>query len=78
VRMCFSVFMLSCVQVEALRLADHSSKESYRLRIDQETEKRPDPTRVTGPLKIIEPARIIHYLISENAEFLKMLTEFRS
>jgi hypothetical protein len=27
---CFSVFVLSCVWVEALRRADHSSKESYR------------------------------------------------
>jgi hypothetical protein len=27
----FSVFVLSCVEVEALRWADHSSKESYRL-----------------------------------------------
>jgi hypothetical protein len=27
----YSVFVLSCVQVEALRRADHSSKESYRL-----------------------------------------------
>jgi hypothetical protein len=26
-----SVFMLSCVQITALRRADHSSKESYRL-----------------------------------------------
>jgi hypothetical protein len=27
----FSVFVLSCVEVEALRRADHPSKESYRL-----------------------------------------------
>jgi hypothetical protein len=27
----FIHFVLSCVQVEALRRADHSSKESYRL-----------------------------------------------
>jgi hypothetical protein len=27
----FILFMLSCVQVAALRRADHSSKESYRL-----------------------------------------------
>jgi hypothetical protein len=27
----FSVFVLFCVQVAALRRADHSSKESYRL-----------------------------------------------
>jgi hypothetical protein len=27
----YSVFVLSCVQVAALRHADHSSKESYRL-----------------------------------------------
>jgi hypothetical protein len=27
----FSVFVLSCVSVEALRQADHPSKESYRL-----------------------------------------------
>jgi hypothetical protein len=27
----YSVFVLSCVQAAALRRADHSSKESYRL-----------------------------------------------
>jgi hypothetical protein len=36
----YSVFMLYYVQVAALRRADPTSKESYRLRkIDQETEK---------------------------------------
>jgi hypothetical protein len=29
-----SVFVLSCIYVEALRRADHSSKESYQLCID--------------------------------------------
>jgi hypothetical protein len=41
----YSVSVLSYVYAEALRRADHSSKESYRLQIDQETEKRPEPTR---------------------------------
>jgi hypothetical protein len=36
----FILFVLSCVQVAALRWADHSSKESYRLRKkDYETEE---------------------------------------
>jgi hypothetical protein len=36
----YSVFVLPCVKVEALRRADHSSKESYRLYIkDHETEE---------------------------------------
>jgi hypothetical protein len=36
----FILFMLSCVQVTALRRADHPSKESNRLcKKDQETEK---------------------------------------
>jgi hypothetical protein len=36
----YSVFVLSCVQVEALRRADPPSKESYRLcKKDQGTEK---------------------------------------
>jgi hypothetical protein len=36
----YSVFVLSCVQVVALRRADHSSKESYRLcKKDYETEE---------------------------------------
>jgi hypothetical protein len=36
----FSVFVLSCVYVAALRRADHSSKESYHLRKkDYETEE---------------------------------------
>jgi hypothetical protein len=30
----YSVFVLSCVQVAALRPADHSSKVSYRLCTD--------------------------------------------
>jgi hypothetical protein len=36
----YYVFVLSCVQVAALRWADHSSKESYRLcKKDYETEE---------------------------------------
>jgi hypothetical protein len=35
----YSVFVLSCVQVAALRRADPPSTDSYRLCIDQETEK---------------------------------------
>jgi hypothetical protein len=35
----YSVFMLLCVQVAALRPADPPSKEFYRLCIDQDTEK---------------------------------------
>jgi hypothetical protein len=34
-----------------LRRADHSSNESYRSCIDQETEKRPGSTRVVEPFK---------------------------
>jgi hypothetical protein len=49
VYVCFSVFVLSCVKVEALRWADHSSKKSYRLWIDQETENRPGPTAAVEP-----------------------------
>jgi hypothetical protein len=47
----YSVFVLSCVWVEALRRGDHSSKESYRLRIDQKSEKRPGSTRAVEPVK---------------------------
>jgi hypothetical protein len=39
VYMCFSVFVLSYVYVDALQRVDNSSKDSYRLWIDQETEK---------------------------------------
>jgi hypothetical protein len=36
----YSAFMLSCVHIAALRRADHSSKESYRLcKKDYETEE---------------------------------------
>jgi hypothetical protein len=35
----YSVFVLSCVDVAALRWADPPSKESYRLYKDQEIEK---------------------------------------
>jgi hypothetical protein len=48
----FILFVMSCVSVEALRRGHHSSKESYRLQIDQELEKRPRPTRAVEPLKI--------------------------
>jgi hypothetical protein len=38
----YSVFVLSCVYVAALRRADHSSKEPYRLRkMITELNKRP-------------------------------------
>jgi hypothetical protein len=37
----YSVFVLSCVYVTALRRADHTSKESYRLcKKDYETEEK--------------------------------------
>jgi hypothetical protein len=35
----YSVFVLFCAQVAALRQADSSSKESYQLCMDEETEK---------------------------------------
>jgi hypothetical protein len=48
----YSVFVLSCVYVEALRRADHSSKESYRLYNDHETEnQRPGPKGAVGSVK---------------------------
>jgi hypothetical protein len=34
-----TVFVLSCVKVEALRQAGHSSKKSYRLQNDHDSEK---------------------------------------
>jgi hypothetical protein len=47
----YSVFVLSCVQVAALRRAAHSSKESYRLRKkDYETEKE-----ARAQQRIVEP-----------------------
>jgi hypothetical protein len=47
----YSVFILSCVWVEALWRADHSSKKSYRLWRDQQTEKQPETTRAVQPFK---------------------------
>jgi hypothetical protein len=42
----YSVFVLSCMQVAALRRADHSSKESYRLyKIITELKKSPGPNK---------------------------------
>jgi hypothetical protein len=42
----YSVFVLSCVQVAALRRADHSSKESYRLCKEfTKLKKRPGPNK---------------------------------
>jgi hypothetical protein len=42
----FILFVLSCVQVAALRRADHSSKESYRLyKKDYETEEEAGPNK---------------------------------
>jgi hypothetical protein len=48
----YSVFMLCCVYVAALRQADHSSKESYRLcKEDYEAEKETrDQQRAVEPL----------------------------
>jgi hypothetical protein len=55
VRVCvYSVFVLSCVQVAALRRADPSFKESYRLcKKDYETEEEPRAQpRAIEPLMI--------------------------
>jgi hypothetical protein len=46
----YSVFVLSCVQVEALRRADPLSKESYLLCKNQETERA-----VKAQQKAVEP-----------------------
>jgi hypothetical protein len=47
----YSMFVLSCVWIEALRRADHSSKESYRLyKKDYETEGE---TRASYGLAIV-------------------------
>jgi hypothetical protein len=47
----YSVFMLFCVLVEALRRADHSSKNSYRLcKNDSEIEEE-----VRGQQRAVEP-----------------------
>jgi hypothetical protein len=37
----FSVFVLSSVSVDALRRADHPSKESYRLRMIKKLRNQP-------------------------------------
>jgi hypothetical protein len=55
----YSVSVLSCDYVEALRRADHSSKESYRLWIDKDTEKSPGPTRAVKPIKKTTVARLV-------------------
>jgi hypothetical protein len=47
----YSVFVLSCVLVAALRRADHSSKESYRLcKNDYKTEEE-----ATAQQRAVEP-----------------------
>jgi hypothetical protein len=47
----YSVFVLSCVEVAALRRADHSFKESYRLcKKDYDTEEARAQQRAVGPL----------------------------
>jgi hypothetical protein len=55
----YSVFVLSSVYVEALRQADHSSKESYRLKNDHETEKQ-----MSWPKGAVKPVKKVIYLIS--------------
>jgi hypothetical protein len=47
----FDMCLFCACAVMCLRRADHSSKKPYRLGIDQETEKRPGPTRDIEPLK---------------------------
>jgi hypothetical protein len=47
----YSVFVLSCVEVAAMRRADHSSKESYRVcKKDYETEEE-----ATAQQRAVEP-----------------------
>jgi hypothetical protein len=45
----YSVFVLFCVYVAALRWADPPSKESYRLYTDQETENMVTVQRAVKP-----------------------------
>jgi hypothetical protein len=46
----YYMFVLSCVQVAALRLADPPSKKSYRLYKNQDTEKAAKAQqRAVGP-----------------------------
>jgi hypothetical protein len=47
----YSVFVLSYVQVAALRRTHHSSKESYLLCIDYGTEKAPKARKGCGAIE---------------------------
>jgi hypothetical protein len=47
----YFMLVLSCISVAALRRADHSSKSPTACEQDQETEKRPGPTRTVEPFK---------------------------
>jgi hypothetical protein len=42
----YSVFVLSCIYIEALGRADHSSKGSYQLRVDPKRNENLDTVRV--------------------------------
>jgi hypothetical protein len=76
----YSVFVFSCVSVAVLRRADHSSKELYRLRIDQGTENRPRPTRAVVPWKKLHSSARVKALHNTQAEpgIIKLLLHLRT
>jgi hypothetical protein len=47
----FTVFVLSCVKVEALRQADHPSEESYRLWMIKKLRNQPYAPKVGASSK---------------------------
>jgi hypothetical protein len=57
-----SVFVLSYAWVEALRRTDHSSKESYRLWIDQETEKAASAHKACTAIKNIYQIKFVSWM----------------
>jgi hypothetical protein len=73
----FSVFVLSCVQVEALRRADHPSKESYRLWIIKKLRNQPYAPKVGASSQIGGKRKKKKYIESAyrsaNLSVLKML-----
>jgi hypothetical protein len=71
----YSVFVLPCVQVAALRRNDHSSKESYRLcKKDYETEEEArEQQRAVEPL-MNEKLHKMFYYVSCTRYFFYYLT----
>jgi hypothetical protein len=75
----YSAFALSCVQVAALRRADHLSKESYRLRkkdYETEEEARAQQRAVESLNEWMNERQLIICKLTLSSHFSEKVNEF--